>query len=319
MRKGDLLLLIVIAACLAVISTTGLANTVLDFFDFKKGGGRRIIGVLVAANLVIFLLVLRALVVSSSAERELSALLAGIAWDRFRDKGWPARFKGKLAVVIPGYNEAGNIGEVLQRIPGQVCGLETAVLVVDDGSRDTTSEQAESHGAAVVRHVINRGQGAAMRTGYQIAYDAGAEYLVAMDSDGQHLPEEMEKLVKPVVEGEVSLTNGSRTLGHADKSTIAREFGIIFFNKLISLLTRTKVTDCSNGYRAMRASILPKLVFKQNQFHNSEFLIEAIKAGVPTREVPVTVKKRLSGHSKKPAVVRYGWGFTSAIFRSWLR
>jgi hypothetical protein len=79
------------------------------------------------------------------------------------------------------------------------------------------------------------------------------------------------------------------------------------------------VTDCSNGYRAVRADVLPTLVLRQEQFHTSEFMIEAIKRGVPAKEVPVTVVSRLHGHSKKPAVVRYGMGFTNAIVRTWLR
>jgi len=80
-----------------------------------------------------------------------------------------------------------------------------------------------------------------------------------------------------------------------------------------------KVSDCSNGYRAVRTSVLPQLVLRQEQFHTSEFLIEAIKRGIPAEEVPVTVVKRLHGHSKKPAVVRYGLGFANAIMRTWLR
>lgn len=319
LRNGDIIILMVLSLGIAVVSATGLANTILDFFDFERGGGQRILGVVVGAVFLIFLLLLKVFSNLSVLDKEFTALLGGLAWERFKDGGWPEKFKGKLAIVIPGYNEADNIGPVLDRMPKEVCGVETVVLVIDDGSKDATSEVAAQHGAAVVRHVINRGQGAAMRTGYQLVYDAGAELVVAMDSDGQHQPEQMERLVKPVVEGKADLTNGSRTLGEADKSTAAREFGIKFFNKVISALTRTEVTDCSNGYRAMRASILPKLVFKQNQFHNSEFLIEAMKAGVPTVEVPVTVSARLSGHSKKPAVLRYGWGFFNAIFRTWLR
>ena len=88
---------------------------------------------------------------------------------------------------------------------------------------------------------------------------------------------------------------------------------------LISFITRTKVSDASNGYRAVRTTVLPQLVLRQEQFHTSEFLIEAIKRGVPAKEVPVTVAKRTHGHSKKPAVVRYGLGFTNAIVRAWLR
>ena len=88
---------------------------------------------------------------------------------------------------------------------------------------------------------------------------------------------------------------------------------------MVSFITRTKVSDCSNGYRAVRASALPQLVLRQEQFHTSEFMIEAIKRGVPAKEVPVTVVRRLHGHSKKPAVVRYGLGFANAIVRTWLR
>ena len=93
----------------------------------------------------------------------------------------------------------------------------------------------------------------------------------------------------------------------------------MFFNRLVSFITRTKVWDCSNGYRAVRTSVLPVLVLRQEQFHTSEFLIEAIKRGVPAKEVPVTVAKRTHGHSKKPAVARYGLGFANAIVRTWLR
>ncbi len=88
---------------------------------------------------------------------------------------------------------------------------------------------------------------------------------------------------------------------------------------LVSFITRTHVTDCSNGYRAVRTTVLPQLVLRQEQFHTSEFMIEAIKRGVPAKEIPITVEQRLHGHSKKPAVMRYGLGFANAIVRTWLR
>ena len=113
--------------------------------------------------------------------------------------------------------------------------------------------------------------------------------------------------------------HGSRVLGQADRNHFARELGIVFFNRLVSAITRTHVTDCSNGYRAVRTTVLPQLVLRQEQFHTSEFMIEAIKRGIPAKEVPVTVVARLHGHSKKPAVVRYGAGFANAIVRTWLR
>jgi glycosyltransferase involved in cell wall biosynthesis len=268
---------------------------------------------------VVFLLTVRSLVQNGRIERKLSAALEGIAWDEFRNAGLTERFRDRVAVVVPAYNEEDNIGQVLPRIPATVCGLETAVLVMDDGSRDRTGEIAREYGAAVARHATNLGGGAALRTGYRLMVDSGARIVVTLDADGQHRPEEMERLVGPVADGTVDVAHGSRVLGHAEANTVAREMGIIFFNRLVSLITRTRVSDCSNGYRAVRATVLPQLVLRQEQFHTSEFMIEAIKRGVPATEVAVTVDRRLHGHSKKPAVLRYGLGFTNAIMRTWLR
>jgi hypothetical protein len=129
----------------------------------------------------------------------------------------------------------------------------------------------------------------------------------------------MERLVGPVASGEVAVAHGSRVLGKAEPNHYARELGIVFFNRLLSLITRTRVSDCSNGYRAVRSDVLPQLVLRQEQFHTSEFLIEALRRGIPAKEVPVTVARRMHGNSKKPAVVRYGLGFANAIVRTWLR
>jgi glycosyltransferase involved in cell wall biosynthesis len=273
----------------------------------------------VFAVVVLFILTVRSLIQNGRIERKLSATLEGIAWEEFRAAGLPERFRDRVAVVIPAYNEEDNIGSVLPRIPESVCGVGTAVLVVDDGSRDCTGDVAREHGAAVARHVTNLGGGAALRTGYRIMVDSGARVVVTLDADGQHLPEEMSRLVQPVLDGEVAVAHGSRVLGDAEANHFARELGIVFFNRAVSLITRTKVTDCSNGYRAVRVDVLPQLVLRQEQFHTSEFMIEAIKRGVPATEVPVTVVSRLHGHSKKPAVIRYGLGFTNAIMRTWLR
>jgi hypothetical protein len=319
LRNADVLILLAIAAGLAVVAGTQLLDALLSAFSFEKGNGTRILGVAVFAILVLFALVLRSLSQGSRITRELSALLEGLAWEEFRGAGNPERFKDRLGVLIPAYNEAESIASVLDAIPREVCGLETTVLVVDDGSRDGTGDAARAHGAIVARHVINRGGGAALRTGYRLLSDSGAKIVVTLDADGQHRPDEMARLVEPVLSGEVAVAHGSRVLGDADDNTFAREMGIVFFNRVVSFITRTKVSDCSNGYRAVRADVLPQLVLRQEQFHTSEFMIEAIKRGIPAREVPVTVDRRLHGHSKKPAVVRYGMGFANAIVRTWLR
>jgi hypothetical protein len=304
LRNGDVLLLLGSGIALLIVSGTDLLDSVLELFSFERGNGGRILGLAVFSVIALFLLTLRSLVQNGRIERKLSATLEGIAWEEFRRSGLPERFRDKVAIVIPAYNEEHNIGQVLPRIPETVCGLETAVLVMDDGSRDRTGDIAREHGAAVARHVTNLGGGAALRTGYRLMVDSDAR---------------MERLVGPVADGTVDMAHGSRVLGHAEPNHVAREMGIIFFNRLVSAITRTKVSDCSNGYRAVRASVLPQLVLRQEQFHTSEFMIEAIKRGIPATEIGVTVDRRIHGHSKKPAVLRYGLGFTNAIMRTWLR
>lgn len=319
LRNADVLLLLITGFGLAIVSGTELTDRVLSALSFERGNGGRILGLAVFAILFLFVMSIRALSVSARNTRQISAVLEGIASEQFRLEGHRGRFRNRIAVLIPAFNEADNIGYVLEQIPDEVCGLETAVLVVDDGSRDGTEEVAEAHGAVVARHVVNRGGGAALRTGYRLMADSEAAIVVTLDADGQHLPSEMSDLVKPVLDGEVDVAHGSRVLGHADKNHFAREMGIVFFNRTVSLITRTHVTDCSNGYRAVRTTVLPQLVLKQEQFHTSEFMIEAIKRGVPAKEVPVTVEQRLHGSSKKPAVLRYGVGFANAVMRTWLR
>jgi hypothetical protein len=319
LRNADVLILLASGLGLAIVSGTEIVNGLLSAFSFEKGNGGRILGLAVFAIFILFLLTLRALSQSARNGRQLAAALEGLAWEEFRQAGLPERFRGKIAILIPAYNEAENIGVVLGQIPAAVCGVGTEVLVVDDGSRDGTGDVAAEHGAAVARHVTNRGGGAALRTGYRLMVESGALIVVTLDADGQHRPDEMERLVKPILDGEVDMAHGSRVLGHADRNHFARELGIVFFNRLVSFITRTHVTDCSNGYRAVRTTALPQLVLRQEQFHTSEFMIEAIKRGIPAKEVPITVDQRLHGHSKKPAAFRYGAGFANAIVRTWLR
>ena len=319
LRNADVLILLATGVALALVSGTEIVNGALSAFSFEKGNNGRILGLAVFAIFVLFALILRALAQTARNQRQLAAALEGLAWEEFRQAKLPERFRGKVAVLIPAYNEADNIGHVLDQMPSEVCGVAIEVLVVDDGSRDGTGDVAAEHGAVVARHVTNRGGGAALRTGYRLMVESGAEVVVTLDADGQHRPDEMARLVQPVLDGEVDVAHGSRVLGEADRNHFARELGIVFFNRLVSFITRTHVTDCSNGYRAVRTRVLPQLVLRQEQFHTSEFMIEAIKRGIPAKEVPITVEQRLHGHSKKPAVLRYGVGFANAIVRTWLR
>jgi hypothetical protein len=142
---------------------------------------------------------------------------------------------------------------------------------------------------------------------------------VTLDADGQHVPEELQRLVRPVVEGRADLVIGSRVLGQYERDSYVRAHGVVLFNWLCSLLMMRRITDCSNGFRAIRASSLQRLDLRQVQFHTSEMLIEAIKKNLRVLEVPVTVRRRLAGVSKKGSNFRYALGFARVMIGTWLR
>jgi glycosyltransferase involved in cell wall biosynthesis len=227
--------------------------------------------------------------------------------------------KAAVAVLIPAFNEADALPAVLDAMPRSACGLPLVPVVIDDGSTDATATVAAIHGARVERLEGNHGGGAALQRGFAVAHADGASYVVTMDADGQHLPQELERLLAPVVAGEADLAIGSRVLGSAEPNTFARELGIAVFNRLISFLTRTSISDCSNGYRAMRAELPAELDLRQTQFHTSEFLVQALARGFRVTEVPVTIARRTHGTTKKPGALGYGFGFGRAIVGTWLR
>jgi glycosyltransferase involved in cell wall biosynthesis len=290
-----------------------------DEFSFKRGGGRQVLGATVLAVGILYLFAFSLSGRQERSRRDLTRLIENLALEQFEQFGHPEAFAGGIAVVIPAYNESENIHHVLGALPERVCDLPLHAIVIDDGSADRTTEAARAAGAAAIRLPMNRGQGAALRTGYRLALVTGAEIVVTMDADGQHQPSELSRLVGPIVAGEADVVGGSRVLGEADPNHAARELGVKLFAQLLSLLTWSKVTDPACGYRAVRTEALRGLEFRQDQFHNSEFIVEASKKGLRTMEVPVTITQRISGVSKKPAHFRYGMGFANALVRAWLR
>jgi len=319
--NGDLLVrfLVFVLPLLVLSAAPGIIGWGFDEFSFKKGGGRQVLGATVLAVGILYLFAFSLSGRQDRSRRDLTRLIENLALEQFEETGHPEAFAGGIAVVIPAYNEAENIHHVLAALPDRVCDLALHAIVIDDGSADRTTEAARAAGAAAVRLPMNRGQGAALRTGYRLALVTGAEIVVTMDADGQHQPSELSRLVSPIANGEVDVVNGSRVLGEADPNHAARELGVKLFAQLLSLLTWSKVTDPACGYRAVRTKALRGLEFRQDQFHNSEFIVEASKKGLRSMEVPVTITKRISGESKKPAHFRYGMGFANALVRAWLR
>jgi len=315
-------LIIAFALCASVIALAAyppLFDPVLRTFDFQRGTDGIVFALLVAVG-VLFFLYLRAQITADTNERGIRLLVEALGVERFdwvRAAALPAG--RRIVVVLPAFNEADNVGAVIGAMPDAVAGLRVVPVVVSDGSTDGTAAAAREAGALVTELPINRGGGLALRVGYEIALELSAEIVVTMDADGQHQPSELSRLVGPIVEGEVDVVGGSRVLGSADPNHAARELGIKLFAQLLSVLTWSRVTDPACGYRAVRTEALRGLEFRQDQFHNSEFIVEASKRKLRSREVPVTITQRLSGDSKKPAHFRYGMGFANALMRAWLR
>lgn len=224
-----------------------------------------------------------------------------------------------LVIVMAAYNEAGGVGPVVESLPETVSGLRVCPVVIDDGSTDGTADEARVAGALVGSHLRNLGQGDALRTGFALAGRLGARVVVTMDADGQHDPAELPSLVGPIASGEADYVQGSRFLGTYDDAGGARDLGIRAFTMLIRLLARVRITDCTNGYRAIDGAGLARLRLVEDRFSASEILIQAAGHGLRIREVPVHIRSREIGTSKKPRGLGYAAGFLGAILRSWAR
>jgi glycosyltransferase involved in cell wall biosynthesis len=224
-----------------------------------------------------------------------------------------------VAVVIAAYDEEGGLPTVLREVPGEACGLAVDVVVVDDGSADRTTEVARAGGAYVVRFERNCGHGVALRAGYRIARERGAEYIVTLDGDGQWNPTELPLVLEPVVTGEADFAIGSRVLGAAETDDAFRHAGVHVFGALVRLLTRSDVTDTSSGFRAMRAEVTENVHQEQVQYQTSELLIGALAHGYRVVERPITMRKRMAGESKKGHNVLYGMRYLRVILTTWAR
>ena len=295
-----------------------LVRPIQDVLGLEGEPLGRLVTVLVLAVALGYLLVFFALSRADRANQRVSRLIRSLSAAQLEVKR-ADRQSGGVLVCVPAYNEAESLPAVLTEIPREVAGLPTQVLVIDDGSRDGTATVATAHGAKVVSHPVNSGQGAALQTGYLVAERLGVDVVVTLDADGQHDPAEMERLVGPIVRDEADFVVGSRRMGAYEAESRARDAGITIYTRLINLLGGTQVSDIANGYRAIRATRLAEIAFTEDQFHNPELLLGAARAGLRVLDVPVTIRRRAAGESKKGTNLGYGLGFLRVMLKTWLR
>jgi len=244
--------------------------------------------------------------------------VTGAALAAFR-AAYPDVKLARLVVVIAAFNEAANIGAVLDELPAQVADVPVSLLVLDDGSTDGTGEVAARHGALVCRLSHNRGHGVALRLGYRIAREGGAAYIATLDGDGQWDPADLPAMVQLLEQDGADFVVGSRQLGRTENTDRFRNLGVKFFAAVISRLTRTRLTDTSSGLRVMRAAMTGQVTQTQPQYQTSELLIGALLAGYRVAEVPTIMRQRLSGESKKGRNLAYGLRYARVIAHTYRR
>lgn len=189
-------------------------------------------------------------------------------------------------VVIPLYNEAEVIGEVIAGLLPDF----TNVVCIDDGSSDGGGAIARTAGASIVSHPINLGQGAALQTGFEYALERGAKYVVTFDADGQHRVEDAKAMVARARAEDLAIVYGSRFLDDRTKPGFLKRIVLKTAVAVTNLTTRTRLTDAHNGLRVIRDDALRHVKLKQDRMaHGTEIIVQLSRTKLPYAEHPVKV------------------------------
>lgn len=195
--------------------------------------------------------------------------------------------KRKISVVVPAYNEERVIQDVISEI--REYGYEN-IIVVDDGSADQTQKKASEMDIISLRHKINRGKGAATKTGVEAAKLLEADIIVTMDGDGQHDPSDIEKLISPIIEYDYDVVLGSRLMNPKGMPWYK-----ILHNKIGNAITwylyGLWVTDSQSGFRAYSSRATEKINTKADRYeYDSEVIREIYKYKLKYKEIPIKVR-----------------------------
>jgi len=204
----------------------------------------------------------------------------------------------KILVIVPAFNECGNIGRTVAEIRRWAPDVD--ILVIDDGSRDDTVQEAQQAGGMVVSLPFNLGIGAAVQTGFQYAQRHQYDIAVQVDGDGQHDASFLEKIIEPIRRDEVDMVVGSRFLEKSGgfQSSFSRRVGINFFVHLINVLTGVKVNDPTSGFRAYNKKMIALFSeYYPHDFPEPEAIVVAQQIGARIVEISVVMRAREAGNS----------------------
>ncbi|CCQ34121.1 dolichol-phosphate mannosyltransferase protein [Halorhabdus tiamatea SARL4B] len=218
----------------------------------------------------------------------------------------------RTVAVIPAYNERETVGSVIDGASQHV----EEVVVVDDGSTDGTPDLAREAGATVIEHVFNTGVGGAVRTGYRYAIREDFDFVVQVDADGQHDPEEIPQLLG--VAEDADMVIGSRYLNESfQEYSWLRDLGIRSFTAVVNLLGGVDVTDVTSGFRVYRVTALRRLLHRSDKHWAVEQTLEAARRDMDIREVSIAMPTRETGSSQftVETFALYPLRMTDAILR----
>lgn len=205
----------------------------------------------------------------------------------------------KIGIIIPARDEEESLAKVLDNLPFPNSPMKTKVFVIDDGSEDGTYKVARERGVDVVRHPVSLGVGGALKTGYLMAKEWGADVIVQLDADGEHDPKELDGILQPVLDRKADMVIGSRFInGSPPPLSLTRRVGIRFFSWLLNKLSGYELTDVTSGFRAFRGEVLDMVMFPSERHWAVEMSLLASKNGLTVVEVPITPLKRKGGKSQ---------------------
>lgn len=209
--------------------------------------------------------------------------------------------------MIPAFNEAETIGDVIRQIPHEINGVdEIRIIVVNDGSTDNTSQKADAD--YIIHHPSNMGLGQSFIDGIKKALEIGADIIVNIDADGQHDPSDIPRLLNPILVGDCDIVIGSRYMNSSKlEMPKIKDWGNRFFTKIVSWAIGKPFSDTQSGFRAYSREAILNLTLFSKFTYTQETLIDLSIKGMRIMEVPITIKPRRG----KSRIVKnwYTYGF----------
>ena len=202
-----------------------------------------------------------------------------------------------ILLFMPAYNEEEAVSECIERVPPRVLDRPVEVLIVDDGSVDSTVDRARKSGAQVVELGQNQVLGAAVRTGLEIGVERNAAAVVFCDADGEYPPEELANMVAPILDGEADYVVGSRVLGRIDHMRPHRRFGNHVLTRALQVVARQKISDGQSGYRALSLDAARNAEIIHDFNYAQVLTLDLMAKGFRYREVPISYHFRTTGES----------------------